>query len=299
METRIQNDLKMFQDRGLVIHDMDKILWYLKKVGYHRLSAYFEVSWWDSELLISYYIFDKRLRLLILDMLEVVENALKSVMYYHLGENFKTNHWYLMEGIYIDTYWEQRMAFIDQKTEEFKKNDISTKNYFNKFPIEKYLPDYLFFDKLTFWELIKTFQDLQIAYQKQVTNYYGVNVKVFYNWITALKHLRNLCSHYEYVFNRTMTFTVMGYGIKDSLWSVNSFISYLMILSIFQKILIPSYNRSSKICDLMVKFNISLEQIWYKKENLPSKHTSFDIEAREVLVNIVYSKNVKNARLFN
>ncbi len=296
MNNRIQEDMQKLKDTGLIIHDEAKILWYLQKVWYYRLFPYMKHCDKDCEMLIKHYLFDKKLRLLIVDILEVIENSLKSVIYYYLWEEMANHTWYTLADAYIPTYVAGRLEFVNKKTEDLKNLDVNAKGYFLSNPNESYLPDYMFFDKLTFGELIKCYQDMKLEYKKQVSSYYGINVLVFDNWITTLLYLRNLCSHYEPIFARTMTFGIKAHDINKLIWNNNTCIAYLVLLSVMQKLLIPPYKWDLKLCEKMVEFSIPLEYLWYQK-NSPSKHTSFDIEAWRVLVDTVYTKNIKNARL--
>ncbi len=293
MQKRLEQDMKLLQYKWIIISDEKEVLWYLQKIGYHRLSVY-TYNTNDFATIKSRYIFDKRLRTLVMDMLEVIENSIKSIIYYHLWDQFDSHIRYTEQNIYNQQYATQRLAKIQEITKQLSENDQLAKKYFRENPWEVYLPDYIFFDKLTFGELIYIFRDFDIEHQKVISGYYGLNYQVFDNRIVALRYFRNLCSHFEHIYNRTMVYAVKWYGIVDSIWNNNRFISYFLIISIFQKILIPNYTRSDKVIELLNKFSISTEEIWLQNKNLPSKLES---EAWEVLIHEVYTKNIKNANL--
>lgn len=295
MNSKIQEQIQLLQDKWFTITDQEKVLWYLEKVWYHRLSPYFKNASGDIERVIGLYIFDKRLRLLILDMLEVMENAIKSIMINYIGSLFDNKNRYLDIKLYEDKYIAERLGFIGNKTVERKANDATVKNYFSRNPQSEILPDYIFFDKLTFGELIKIYRDLKIEYKKIISEYFWINVRIFENRIFSLKYLRNLCSHYENVFNKTMITNIKSEMIEEMFGNVNRFIWYFALLSVFNKVLIPNFNRYSKIIELMTKFSITSEEIWLQTKNLPSELES---EAREVLVDSLYTKYIKKSNLF-
>ena len=305
MNKKIERQLKKLEDMWFAIPDQEKTLWYLEKVGYHRLSPYFKISDTNIDKAISYYIFDKRLRFLILDMLEVIENAIKSIIINYIWESFSHNDRYMNKELYQDStiinrQWieeniaEKRLEFIHKKIEEWKSTDRKVKDFFIYNATSK-LPDYIFFDKLTFWELVKTYKDLKLEHKKTIAEYFWINGMIFEDWIYSLKYLRNLCSHYENIFNKKMTISIRSELILELIWNQNTFISYFCILSVFNKLLIPNFDWWKKVIELMQKFSISSEQIWLDKKNLPSELES---EAWEVLVNKVYTKHIIKSNLF-
>lgn len=296
MNKKIQEQIQMLQDKWFVITDQEKVLGYLEKVGYHKLLPYFKDANGDIDKVISYYIFDKRLRFLILDMLEVIENALKSVCINYIWESFSQKDRYVDTVLYREECVVNRIKFIENKILEWRINDTKVKNYFSAHFDEKTLPDYIFFDKLTFWELIKIYKDFNLEHQKTIAWYFGINGMLFTDWMYSLKYLRNLCSHYENVFNKTMTFSVGSRTILQLIESQNTFVSYFCLLSVFNKLLIPNFGRAQKVIELIQKFSIAPWQIWFNKKNLPSELES---EAWEVLVDKVYSKHIIKSNLFD
>jgi len=289
MNKNIEEQLSTIKER-FTVKDEDKILWYLEKVGYHRLSFYFKNNT-STEQIISEYIFDKILRHLVLDMLEILENSLKCVVVNEIWEMFQDKFWYMNRNIYKSEVVDGRLAFIYKKIDERKEKDATIKDFFEKNGDWAQIPDSLFFDKLTFGELIKVLRDMYFDYFKKVAQYFGIAPTIFDNRIFSLKYLRNLASHHENIYNKNMVIRLLGDKIQEFCGNRNSFLAYFAVLSVFNKLLIENYKWADKVFEKMEKYNISLEKIW-QKENLPSELES---EAWEVLVNKVYTKYVKKA----
>lgn len=256
MDARLAHDLQLLYDKDISHDDEEELLGYLRHVGYHRLSIY-TVDAGDFADVKRKYIFDKRLRILFLDMLEVIENSVKSVMCYHLGSQFDSHTWYVEPEVYADRFAEKRLQYITDTTGTLRKHDVTTKKYFSNNPDADHLPEYIFLDKLTFGELIYMFRDLKTTYKKEISNYYGINYKLFENWIDCLRYLRNLCSHYEPVYFRKMLYAVKGYARDDTIGRRNACASYMLLISLFEKILMPNYSWSDKVFGLMEKFDIT------------------------------------------
>lgn len=82
--------LDRWEQRGLLLRDRERAARYLRHIGYYRLSAYVR-SFEDSERdrlradasfddVLALYIFDRKLRLVILDALERVEVSVRTAV---------------------------------------------------------------------------------------------------------------------------------------------------------------------------------------------------------------------------
>src|SRR5574344_1191384 len=99
------DQLSILQQRGMQVSDPAKALEYLERIGYYRLSGYWhDMRQWQRDAagqrvvldqfkpgtqfqdVVALYVFDKRLRLLVLDALERIEIALRVDLSYRLGQ---------------------------------------------------------------------------------------------------------------------------------------------------------------------------------------------------------------------
>lgn len=111
-----QDQLNLLKSRGMGVTDEAAAMRYLERIGYYRLSAYwypFRVFKHEQDTAtkiitttrtddfvpntqfldaVNLYLFDKKLRLLILDALERIEVAIRVDMAYMLGERDKFAH---------------------------------------------------------------------------------------------------------------------------------------------------------------------------------------------------------------
>ncbi len=98
------DQLSILQQRGMQVSNPAKALEYLERIGYHRLSGYwYDMRQWHRNAagqrvvtdqfkhgtgfqnVVALYVFDKRLRFLVLDALERIEIALRVDLSYRLG----------------------------------------------------------------------------------------------------------------------------------------------------------------------------------------------------------------------
>ncbi len=91
-----EEQLDLLIKRGLIVDDRDEALHYLKHLNYYRLIAYwlpFEKSRDPHEFLpgthfsqiINNYLFDRELRLLLLDAIERIEISFRTQWAYHVS----------------------------------------------------------------------------------------------------------------------------------------------------------------------------------------------------------------------
>lgn len=83
--------LSKLRSRGLIIHDEPRVLRYLSNISYFRLSAYTRPFYISSQVphhfipettfddILTLYVFDRKLRLLLLDAIERLEVALRGL----------------------------------------------------------------------------------------------------------------------------------------------------------------------------------------------------------------------------
>ena len=112
--TSIEQQLIFLEDRGLTITDKPTAYLCLQSVSFHRLSAYFSPYQKDNQIfdtgirfqhIWNLYVFDRELRLLVLDVIERIEIALRTALTNHLAVKYGPC-WYFEDSIFR-TNWTQ------------------------------------------------------------------------------------------------------------------------------------------------------------------------------------------------
>ena len=107
----IDQQLEALIHRGLVVENPDRVRHYLRFIGYYRLSGYFRSfqipghpdhffkkhTTFDSVL--QLYIFDRKLRLLVMDAVERIEVAVRATISNTMSEQYGA-HWYLKSELF-------------------------------------------------------------------------------------------------------------------------------------------------------------------------------------------------------
>ena len=108
----IEEQIELLRLRGLIIDDENKLKKYLSHISYYHLSAYFKSfqklptdNFKDNvifEDILNIYVFDKKLRLLLLDILEIVEKSFKCKLIAKIAIASGNSHWILDVSLFQD-----------------------------------------------------------------------------------------------------------------------------------------------------------------------------------------------------
>ena len=225
--------IKLLQERGMRITDTAKAQSCIERIGYYRLSAYwypFRQSVADINMrggyrvldnfkpntnfdtILGLYVFDKNLRLILLDALERIEVALRTDISLQIGILDKRAHRdpALLHGnfakkmipngnITFHQEWLQRLdAKFDTSKEEFVK-------HFKFKYAGDHLPIWMATELFDFGALSHFYAGLQIAHLDTIARSYSVpSGAMLSSWLRCLNDLRNLCAHHSRLWNRPL-----------------------------------------------------------------------------------------------
>jgi abortive infection bacteriophage resistance protein len=209
----ITGHITQWEERGLTITDRPRAERYLSAISYYRLSAYslpFQkgnpdhhfLSGVEFEDILGLYVFDRKLRLLILDAIERVEVALRARMTNVLAANHGA-HAYLDRKVFDTRYdhnWlvdQIRRKCNDSRAEAF------IKHYRARYTEPDLPPIWMIMEILTFKEVSVLFNSLRLKEDKQaIAGFWGLDDTVLRSWFRALSDLRNVCAHHARTWNR-------------------------------------------------------------------------------------------------
>ena len=258
-----QEQLRILDSRGMQIADTAKAAKYLQNIGYYRLSGYsyiFRQSLKNGEYCFKnqtnfddvkeLYIFDKKLRILVLDAIEIIETSLRSNMSYILGEMDVCGH--LNEELFdLHKEWD-RQQFETLKNKINKNIQDSKREIFIKHYLEKYdgIPIWVALEVCTFGNLSIMYSLLKPEYAEKIAIEYGFSTKkMFENILKSLSLIRNTCSHHGRLWNRQFSSSAHIYPvINDSSYTSNlRFYYFSIIIDYFLKQVLPKTQWKQKL----------------------------------------------------
>ena len=225
--------------RGMFIGDEQKAAFYLNNISYYRLKGY----WWDMqthfvnhtfsinsnfEEVIARYNFDRQLRLILFDAIEIIEISLRTKLIYHLSQAYG-GLWYLEEALFEDIRLHKRHV-EELKIEFARSGEIFAKDFRKKYPTESTNTDiwissenpdvWIIFEVATFGTLSKIYKNIQHQlHQKSIiANEFGLNLhSELSSWLEAISYLRNIVAHHSRVWGRNMVKRItMPKNIRNS-----------------------------------------------------------------------------------
>lgn len=235
--------LAQLEERGLQVTDPEKAVDYLKRIGYYRLSGYWFAFRERSGLCcaldktrhgkpqakgesivldhfkpgatfqnaVDLYVFDKQLRLLVLDALERIEIALRVDVSHTLGQ---LDAFAYLKGDLFHPGFSQTLSkdsgltrhhewlgkhaqLIGRSKEEFVNH--------NKTKYGLPLAVWVACEVWDFGTLSTLYDGMREAEQDAISVKYGIhNGRVFATWLRSLNYLRNVCAHHSRLWNRNI-----------------------------------------------------------------------------------------------
>jgi len=201
-------------ERGLVIESKEHFLQTLEHTGYHRLSRYMYPFYQDQdrkifrpgttfETVYRHYLFDKRLRLLVLDAIEKVEVSVRAQICNTLAARHGP-HWYLDAKHFVNRSLHQKL--IETLEAHCKQHsDRFLKRYEHRYGIPHLPPAWIVMEYLTFGQVASLFENLRDGPEKKaIAATYRVAVSIFESWLKSLNFVRNCCAHHARLWNRRL-----------------------------------------------------------------------------------------------
>lgn len=215
--------LALLLDRGMVIRDNERAMRKLSQVGYYRLSGF----WYTSRIIrandegLSYrsddfldgtsfeqaydlYLFDKKLRLLMIDALERIEIHVRSVIAHEVGRNDPLayrNVAYINQRFATDgqpSTYDKWLMKQDQKIRESRDECIIW-----HLRQQKEIPFWVAVETWDFGQMSKYYAMLNGGMQAKIIRRLQVdNKQTLSKWLQCLNLLRNRCAHHSRIWNR-------------------------------------------------------------------------------------------------
>lgn len=230
-----EQQLALLKGRGLGVTDEAAALACLQRIGYYRLSAYWyplrqtvqsqvagssqtivqRVDAFRSgstfEQVLALYVFDKRLRLLVLDAIERIEVALRVDVSYRLGAKDPFAHMMpeFLHGNFTKranpetgrtTYknWlGKHQQMVERSREDFVRH--YQQKYGEPFPI------WVAVELWDFGMLSTFYQCMQVADKDAIAARYGLSDgHLLQSWLRALNFVRNVAAHHSRLWNKNL-----------------------------------------------------------------------------------------------
>jgi abortive infection bacteriophage resistance protein len=188
----------------------------LASVNYYRLSGYwfpfrqpddsfrsgtsFETVW-------DRYVFDRRLRLLVMDALERIEVAIRTKLSYHHSLDYSAFAYATDPHSLPKLRPHELSKFLDKLRDE-KRQGMKEKfveHFDRKYgDVHAHLPIWMASEVMTFGCVLTMFRGAANQTKQAVASAFGVPHEVLSSWLLCLNTIRNICAHHSRLWNREL-----------------------------------------------------------------------------------------------
>lgn len=218
----ISDQIALLKARGMVIAEPSKAEHYLRHVSYYRLRAYwlpFEAvpppqegthlfrAGTNFDDALELYVFDRQLRLLVMDAVERIEVSLRGNWAHHLAIRYGP-HGYLEPALYDrpDFYAKALTGLIEEVD---RSKDTFILHYRRKYNDPPLPPIWMAAEVMSLGQLSKWLGNLKLRADRQtIAKSYGLDEKILISLAHHLTYVRNICAHHGRLWNKQFTVTM-------------------------------------------------------------------------------------------
>lgn len=269
--TTYGEQVALLRQRGMIINDPASAEFYLQHINYYRLSAYwlpFEADHATHSFMagtefgrvLNHYIFDRELRLLVLDAIERIEVSVRSQWAYQLAHRHGP-HAHLDPSLaFKPTHWKSNLDKlaneVDRSEETFIRHLLST--YSETLP-----PVWAVCEVMSIGLLSRWYNSLKpMPTRRAIASVYGLDEKVLQSWLHHLSLIRNLAAHHARLWNREFSIIPLPPKGKpprlgaEFLRGSRKIYNTLLIILHFMDIVAPHHHWRSRLKGLIVQHHI-------------------------------------------
>ena len=260
-----EEQVQLLQLRGMIVDDVKEAIFYLQHLNYYRLCAY----WLDFELdhathqfkpdtnfkdVLKLYIFDRELRLLVLDGIERIEVSVRSQWAYYLAHRHSP-HAHLDPTLFDPKYWRTNLNDLTKEVNRSKEIFIQhlTSNYNETLP-----PVWAVCEVMSLGLLSRWYDSLKpVQTRRVISRVYGINEDVLESWLRHLSIVRNLCAHHSRLWNRQFGITIKSPPRKANVIASQlvhrsrNVYNTLVIVLYFMDTIAPNHHLRSRLLKLL------------------------------------------------
>lgn len=221
-------------ERGLTVPDTARAVRYLRHIGYYRLSPYlipFRRRTGEDDLrpgttfddVLELYVFDRQLRLLVLDALERIEVAVRAAVTDHMSTTYDDPFWYVDRRHFRDgkkhaqlvtmvrDAVERHLARAAEPAADGLVHASALEHYLTKYGKPELPPSWVVIETLTIGQLERLVANLEHRRDRSsVASALGLPEPLLVSWLRTYVRVRNVCAHHGRLWN-------VGLGVYPAL----------------------------------------------------------------------------------
>ncbi len=221
----IPAQIENLKKNNLIIEDEEKAAYILRRISYYRLikaygpafkvkktGRYYDRTTFDQ--IYRVYEFDDQLRHLLLPYLQEIEITLRCQITNHFCAKYGVLGYLNSSNFDEDASFDELADKVHQCLTQSKDSPI-VKNFRINY-VDGRVPLYAAIEVFTFGTLALFYKSMKTEDRKAIAGLYE-NVDEYYlkSWLVSIAYVRNLCSHFNRLYNRTLVKKPLMYKRQD------------------------------------------------------------------------------------
>jgi len=212
------DQIEILRQRGMQIENAQSAEFYIKHLNYYRLAAYwlpfeadhathtFQVGTSFDQVL-NLYVFDRELRLLILDAIERIEVSVRAHWAYELSHRHGP-HAHLDPGLARNQrHYRLNLDKLRNEVSRAESSEVFIR-HFQRTYNEELPPVWASCEVMSMGLLSRWYSNLNPeGTRAAIAKSYKVSEQILESWLHHLSTLRNICAHHSRLWNREFTVT--------------------------------------------------------------------------------------------
>jgi abortive infection bacteriophage resistance protein len=234
----VPDQLALIKSRGMSISDDALAQSFLNRIGYYRLSGYwypyrksttsgdgivvgdnFRPGTKFSEI-VELYVFDKKLRMLMMDVIERIEIALRVQITLALGRlgshahrDAGALHPNFQRSFALGSTESHHQKWLRLHDEGFARSKEEFAKHFKSKYASEHPPIWIAAEIWDFGAMSVLYSGMRKHGQQAIAEFFNVpSFKVMETWLRALNVTRNICAHHSRLWNKRCATQVAHFG---------------------------------------------------------------------------------------
>ncbi len=207
--------LEILKSRGLAVPDPAAAEALLSRINYYRFTAYFIPFQNPRDVFVPgsafddvyrLYEFDRRLRVIIAEALEIVEVAVRTQAAYYFAVTYKAFGHSDKSNFNSDDFYFSHAEWLERLHSDIEDStEIFIRHYKAKYDGFPLIPIWMAVEVMSFGGLSKFIRGMKHKDQKAVAARFGCTAAFFANWLHVFTRVRNICAHHSTLWSKTLT----------------------------------------------------------------------------------------------
>jgi abortive infection bacteriophage resistance protein len=282
----VDAQIALLRQRGLAVADEAVARHYLRFVGYYRLAGYalpLQVNYNSDGLhrflegatfedVLDLYVFDRELRLAVIDAVERIEIAVRALLSQTMSEQHGP-HWFTHAQHFVPGF--RHAQFIARVKDDIGHDSTRAamrqtfiQHYYDKYSEPELPPSWMVFEVLSFGTVSLAFKGLRRHNQQPIAKAFGLDGRVLGSWLHALSYVRNLAAHHQRLWNRVYTIKpIAARHLAGELQDTTRFYAQAVVIETLLRVVAPGIRWSERLAGLLAQHpNVRLDRLGFPED---------------------------------